>query len=116
MRFIIDAHLPMSVAQAFADLGHTVVHTRDMPLGNATDDNDIISVAGNDGIVVSKDEDFYQSFLLHGKPPQLIHVKVGNMRLKEVTILFEKIAPKIADLLGQHDLLEVYRDKIIAIV
>ncbi len=116
MRFIIDAHLPMSVAKAFTDLGHNVIHTRDLPLGNATDDNDIISVAGNDGVVVSKDEDFYQSFLLHGKPPQLIHVKVGNMRLNEVTTLFINIAPKITDLLGQHDLLEVHRDKIIAIV
>ncbi len=116
MRFIIDAHLPKSLAKAFANLGHSVIHTSELPAGNATDDNDIISVAADDGIVVSKDEDFYQSFLLYGKPPQLIHVKVGNMRLKEVTNLFIKIAPKLIDLLGQHDLLEVHRDKIIAIV
>lgn len=116
MRFIIDAHLPKSVAAAFSDLGHVVIHTREMPEGNATPDNDIISVADHDGIVVSKDDDFYQSFLLHGKPPQLILVKVGNMRLKEITDLFVKIAPEIVDLLRQHDLLEVHRDKIIAIV
>ncbi|MCO6476965.1 MAG: DUF5615 family PIN-like protein [Phaeodactylibacter sp.] len=98
MRFIIDAHLPKSLAKAFANLGHSVIHTSELPAGNATDDNDIISVAADDGIVVSKDEDFYQSFLLYGKPPQLIHVKVGNMRLKEVTDLFIKIAPKPIDL------------------
>jgi len=116
MRFIIDAHLPKSVAKVFANLGHTVIHTSELPQGNATSDNDIIVLAADDGIVVSKDDDFYQSFLLHAKPPQLILVKVGNMRLKEVTALFKKIAPKLVDLLGQHDLLEVHADKIIAIV
>ena len=116
MRFIIDAHLPKSPAKIFTELGHDAIHTSELPAGNATNDNDIISIATNDGIVVSKDEDFYQSFLLYGKPPQLIHVKVGNMRLKEVIGLFVTIAPKIIDLLAQHDLLEVHRDKIIAIV
>ncbi|MCB9266648.1 MAG: DUF5615 family PIN-like protein [Lewinellaceae bacterium] len=116
MRFIIDAHLPKNVAKAFINLGHIAIHTSELPAGNATNDNDIISVASNDGIVVSKDEDFYQSFLLYGKPPQLIHVKVGNMKLKDVTGLFNKIAPRLIDLLGQYDLLEVHRDKIIAIV
>lgn len=116
MRFIIDAHLPKRIATTFADLGHNVIHTRDLPLGNATSDQEILSLAGSDGIVVSKDEDFYQSFLLQGKPPQLVLVKVGNLRLREVTALFDKIAPKIVDLLGQHDLLEIHQDKIIAIV
>ena len=72
-------------------------------------------VAASDGVIISKDEDFYQSFLLYGKPPQMIYVKVGNMRLKDVTLLFATIAPKLIDLLGQHDLLEVHRDKIIVI-
>ncbi len=81
MRFIIDAHLPKSVANAFADLGHTTIHTRDLPQGNATDDNDIISLAGDDGIIVTKDEDFYQSFLLYAKPVQLIHVKGIPLKL-----------------------------------
>lgn len=116
MRFIIDAHLPKSLVKIFVDLGHEAIHTRELPAGNATDDNAIILFAANDGIVVSKDEDFYQSFLLYGKPPQLIHVKVGNMRLKELTNLFAQIAPRLVNLLGQHDLLEVHRDKIIAIV
>ena len=64
MRFIIDAHLPKSVAKAFGDLGYTTVHTNELPKGNATPDNDITTLAATDGVVISKDEDFYQSFLL----------------------------------------------------
>ena len=115
MKFIIDAHLPKSIVQIFVDLGYDAIHTSDLPRGNNTDDKDIVIVAAQDGVVVSKDEDFYQSFLLYGKPPKLIHVKVGNMRLREITGLFTTIAPKLIDLLGQHDLLELHRDKIIVI-
>lgn len=115
MRFLIDAHLPKGIAKIFADLGHEAIHTSELPNGNETNDQDIILIAAADGVVVSKDEDFYQSFLLYGKPPKLIHVKVGNVRLREVTDLFTKIAPKLIDLLGQHDLLELHRDKIIVI-
>jgi len=116
MRFIIDAHLPRKIADKFIELGHEAIHTKDLPSGNETDDADIIKVAARDGIVITKDEDFYQSFLLRGEPPQLIHVKVGNMRLREIIQLFEKVAPQLIDLLGQHDLLELYKDKIIVIV
>lgn len=72
MRFIVDAHLPKSVAKAFLDTGHDVIHTSELQKGNATCDEDIIALASNDGVIVSKDEDFYQSFLLYGKPPQLV--------------------------------------------
>lgn len=115
MRFIIDAHLPKSIAKAFTELGHEAIHTSELPMGNASKDREIILVAAEDGIIVSKDEDFYQSFLLYGRPPQLIYVKVGNMRLRDLKDLFSKVAPELIDLFGQHDLLELHRDKIIVI-
>ena len=115
MRFVIDAHLPKRIARVFIELGYDAIHTSELPEGNATDDAEIILIAANDGVVVSKDEDFYQSFLVYGKPPKLILVKVGNMRLRDLSALFVKIAPKLIDLLGQHDLLELHDDKIIVI-
>ncbi len=116
MRFIIDAHLPAKIAESFLALGHEVLHTRNLTKGNATSDSEIMDLAGTDGIVVTKDEDFYQSFLLYGRPPKLVHVKVGNMRLRAMINLFEQITPRLIDLLGQHDLLELHEDKIIVIV
>ncbi len=115
MRFIIDAHLPKSLCQIFIDLGHEAIHTSSLPEGNATNDQDIILTAAEDGIVVSRDGDFYESFLLHGRPPKLIHVKVGNMRLKALIALFKQVAPQLIDLLGNYDLLELYEDKVIVI-
>ena len=115
MRFIIDAHLPSVLAKEFSTLGYKAIHTSELPAGNASSDMNIIVEAAEDGVVISKDEDFYQSFLLFGKPPKLIHVKVGNMRLRELKELFARVTPKLVDLLGQHDLIELHRDKIIVI-
>ncbi|MEM1359739.1 MAG: DUF5615 family PIN-like protein, partial [Bacteroidota bacterium] len=73
-------------------------------------------VAEPDGIVVSKDYDFYDTMLLKRKPHKLVLVKVGNMKYKPLLILFEKTMPKIIDLLGQHDCIELHKDKIIKIL
>ena len=115
MKFYIDAHLPSSLKEVFTELGHEAVHTTDLIEGNKTQDQDIISLAGDSGIVISKDEDFYQSYLLFGKPPKFVYVKVGNMRLRALKELFKHIAPKLIEQLKQYDLLELHADKIIII-
>ncbi|MCB0594692.1 MAG: DUF5615 family PIN-like protein [Lewinellaceae bacterium] len=116
MKFIIDAHLPKAIGSYFIELGHETVHTSDLVLGNKTDDQDITKIANEENaVVISKDNDFYHSFLLFRKPPKLILVKVGNMKLADVKALFQREAEKLLDLLGNYDLIELHKDKIIAI-
>ena len=85
-----------------------------MPDGNATQDEVIIKIIG-DRTIVSKDSDFYQSFLIKRIPQKLIFVKVGNMRGKVMLSLFRKQAETMIDLLGQYDCLELHPGKIIVI-
>ena len=116
MTFIIDAHLPKALITIVEKNGHQAIHTSSLPDGNASSDTVIIQLAEKEkATVVTKDEDFYYSFLLHRKPPKLIMVKVGNMRLKALKELFEIQFPKIVDLLSQHDLIEVHETQLIAI-
>jgi len=116
MKFIIDAHLPKSICTYFMEEGHEAVHTSDLPLGNDTQDNEILVIAVRDqATVISKDSDFYHSFLLHRKPPKLVVAKVGNMKLKEVRKLFKGQVINIIEALSGHDLIELYPDKIIGI-
>lgn len=90
MIFIVDAHLPKSICKYLEALGHEALHTTDFPLGNATSDDWIMEEAVKRGaIVISKDSDFFHSFLLYRKPPKLVMVKVGNLRLHEMRSLFE---------------------------
>ena len=116
MKFLIDAHLPKSLCKYFEALGHEALHTSRLPEGNATEDAIIAQFATERGsIVITKDSDFFHSFLLCRIPPKLVMVKVGNLKLAQLRDLFEQNAATIADLLLQHDLIEVHQDKIIAI-
>ena len=116
MIFIIDAHLPKSLCKYFRALGHTAFHTIDFPLGNATSDGWLSEEAAKRGaVVVSKDSDFFHSFLLHRKPPKLIMVKVGNLKLRDMKQLFETQVENLALLLESHDLIELHLDKAIVL-
>lgn len=63
MRFLVDAHLPMRLVYWLRERGHDVIHTRELPLKNETDDIDIIQLSvDQDRIVIFKDEDFFKYF------------------------------------------------------
>lgn len=63
-----------------AEAGHDVVHTLDLPQGNRTSDYEILDVADRtQRVVVTKDDDFVQSFLITGRPARLLLVSTGNI-------------------------------------
>lgn len=113
MKFIIDAHLPPSLRQTFADAGHEAIHTTDLPAQNATRDGVINEVSLSERrVVVSKDTDFYYSHLLQGRPWKLVLVRTGNLGLRETKELFENLLPAIATALETSDLVEIDKNSI----
>ncbi|HLP92723.1 MAG TPA: DUF5615 family PIN-like protein [Saprospiraceae bacterium] len=116
MTILIDAQLPKSIGQYFATNGCTIIHTTLLPLGNATSDQWLIEEAEKrNAVVITKDSDFLHSFLLHKKPPKLVLVKVGNMRLKEIKWLFESNSGQIISLLADYSLIEIHPDRLVAL-
>jgi predicted nuclease of predicted toxin-antitoxin system len=91
MNFIVDAHIPKKISQLLQDAGHNSIHTSSLPLRNETPDNLInkISIEEN-RIVITKDSDFYNSFILRQVPYKIIFVKTGNISKLELIKLFEK--------------------------
>lgn len=80
MRFLVDAQLPRRFCAWLVEAGHDAVHTLDLPLGNRTSDNEILDVAERERrIVVTKDDDFVQSYLVTGRPQGLLLVSTGNI-------------------------------------
>lgn len=72
MKFLIDAQLPMRFVGWLRRHGHDTLHTLDLPLGNRTPDSDVVAcVIRDDRIVVTKNSDFVQTFLLPGQPARL---------------------------------------------
>ena len=88
MKFFVDAHLPRRVARLLTKVGHDAMHTLDLPNGNLTSDTEIINTANAEGrIVITKDADFVDSFLLFRRPQTLLLISTGNIRNAELQSL-----------------------------
>ena len=98
MKFILDAHLPLSLKKWLINHGHDVIHTFNLPQQNYTDDIEIIRVATKEQrIVASKDTDFHKHHILKGTPEKLLMITTGNIVNKELILLFEHNFSKIEE-------------------
>lgn len=89
MKFLIDAQLPPSLKQLFMAKGHDCLHTLDLEQKNETPDKMINFISlTQQRVVITKDSDFYDSFLLKKEPYKLILVKLGNTSKNELLQFF----------------------------
>ncbi len=67
MKFLVDAQLPLRLAQQLAAIGHDAVHSSELADGNRTSDAALASFADDEcRIVVTKDRDFEVGHLIGG--------------------------------------------------
>ena len=79
MKFLIDAQLPPSLKQLFIDKEYDCIHTFDLDLGNNTPDSIINKVSIEEKrILITKDNYFFQSFIIKNEHYKLILVNLGN--------------------------------------
>lgn len=89
MKFLVDAQLPKRLASSLFDLGHDAIHTLDRSDGNRTSDSAICQLADDENrIVISKDRDFVDSYLLNSSPAKLLLVSTGNISNNDLIQLF----------------------------
>lgn len=113
MKFLVDAQLPRRFANWLNDAGHDALHTLDLPRQNLTPDAEIIARAKQDGrIVVSKDADFVQSFLVGGEPALLL-ISTGNIHNVELEKLLRANLHAVKAAFASSRFVEVTRDALI---
>jgi predicted nuclease of predicted toxin-antitoxin system len=66
----------------------------------------------NDLAIVSKDIDFSQRVVRSKPPPWVIHLRMGNLRRKDLDLFLRQIWPRVEELLPTRKLLNVYLDRI----
>lgn len=64
-------------------------------------------------IVITKDADFLESYVLRKEPPKLLLIKTGNIRNSELISLFGKHIELIAGLFSKHSLIEITKTEIV---
>ena len=77
MKFIVDTQLPPKLSNLLRHLGYDSVHTTDYPNGHLMNDYEIIEIAKVESrIIVTKDKDFFDYYILFGSPPSILFIKV----------------------------------------
>ncbi len=111
MNFIIDAHLPSSLSAFFIE--HAIIHVSTFKDGNSSSDKAINEFSvQNKCAVITKDSDFYYSFIAKQEPYKLILVKLGNMRLKELLDYFKRNSLKIVELIQENSFIILEPERI----
>jgi predicted nuclease of predicted toxin-antitoxin system len=114
MKYLVDAQLPRRLARAMQASGLDVIHTLDLPEANRTKDSLINSLSlEQERIVITKDEDFVQSFILQARPYKLLLVSTGNIPNKDLLELFARCQRQVNELYDVHRFIELTRDLII---
>jgi predicted nuclease of predicted toxin-antitoxin system len=114
MRFILDAPLPPRLARVLTALGHHCIHTLELADGNRTPDEILRQLAAaEDRVLITKDGDFADSFLLRGQPPKLLLVSTGNIGNRELEGLFRDSLAAIVSAFDTQAFVELDRDGLI---
>src|SRR5690348_7098869 len=114
MKFLIDAQLPRRLATHLQQAGLQAIHTLELPDGNRTSDQTLIRLSLADhAVLITKDSDFVQSFLLKKEPWKLMLVSTGNIRNDELLSLFERNINLVIKHLENFDFIELNRTSII---
>ena len=89
-KFIIDTQLPPALARFLSQRGFDAIHTTYFPNGHLLADTEIVKIAIRENrIIVSKDSDFFDNFLLRGAPPQVLLLQFGNIKNRELLRYFD---------------------------
>jgi len=108
VNFLVDAQLPRRLAMQLSEAGHDAIHTLDLPGGNRTPDEDILSIAAKDSrIVITKDSDFVTSFLLRRLPPKLLLISTGNIANSQLLQLLDSSLERLKAAFAGNDFIEL---------
>jgi predicted nuclease of predicted toxin-antitoxin system len=110
-RYLIDVNLPyyFSIWR-----GDEYLHLRDVG-DNWTDGRIWVYAKEMDLTIVSKDADFSDRILISDPPPRVIHIRIGNLKMREFHQAIAQRWDTICHLSRSHKLVQVFEDRIEAI-
>lgn len=107
-------HIYRRLAHRLRDRGHDTLHTLDLPEGNRTTDGEVNRIAAQERrIVVTKDADFVNSFIVARQPYKLLLMSTGNLSNSELERIFIDNISAIETSFQTHDFLELNRTMLI---
>ncbi len=106
-RYLIDINLPY-----YFSLWHTdeYIHQRD--LNPKAADTEIWQYAKSRKLtIITKDRDYSDRILLSDPPPRIIHLRVGNMKLRDFHIFVSAHWDEIIEMSRTYKLVYVFKNR-----
>jgi predicted nuclease of predicted toxin-antitoxin system len=104
VKFLVDAQLPPRLVGWFVSRRLEARHVGDLENGLRLPDVEIWRIAADDGsIIVSKDSDFLDLAAVHGTPPIVLLVGVGNVSTATLLQLLDDAWPAVSVELARDD-------------
>ena len=108
IRYIIDANLPYYFSLWRGDEYQHVIdidpNMKDSEIWKHAEKNNLT--------IVTKDADFSDRVLLNNPPPRVIHIKLGNMKMKAFHNAVDNIWDEVLLMSKEYKLIRVYKEKI----
>lgn len=102
MKLLFDQNLSPRLTGLLQDLYPESLHVRNVALGDSGDDIVWAYAKDHDFSIVTKDADFPRLSVIHGHPPKVVWVRLGNGPVSEVESILRR----------QYDnLLSFYQDE-----
>ncbi len=80
MKALCDVHISYKVVKFLNERGIPSTHVNDLPDKWHTTDQAVCEYADrHDMVVITKDEDFRNTHILHGTPRKLVRITLGNI-------------------------------------
>lgn len=110
-RYLVDVNLPL-----YFSLWNSPDFIHQRSINDEWTDEQIWDYAAKNGLtIISKDADFSHRVLLQNTPVHVIHIRIGNVQLRELFSLLSKNWDQILSLSEDHKLVTVFNDRIEAI-
>ena len=91
MKFLCDVHISYRFVRALQSFGFEVLHINQILNKWFTSDKNICDFSDqNDMILITKDLDFKNSWLLKQTPKKLIRINLGNISTDELIRIFKE--------------------------
>lgn len=110
-KYLIDVNLPYRFS-LWRDEDY--IHQTDIN-DEWTDEQIWDYAAQNNLTIITKDLDFSNRIIFHEPPPKVIHIRFGNMKMREFFTIMTAIWNDVLELSENHKLVNVFRDRIEAI-
>ncbi len=117
LRFIVDTQLPPSLAIKLNDWGFDAIHTTTFDNGHLLSDSNIRKIAiEQNRIIITKDTDFWEYYLVKNSPPKVFLLELGNISNKDLFHIIEANTQSLMELFinQKANLVICQSDKLIA--